>query len=341
MPEKKQQKPHVTVMINGEKHSLDEWTRTETAADKDTSLDWHGAFSSHEHTLQSEQSRTFSDRDHDPLSRHKPTLFKKKKGWKTNQNQHMRPLRMIRMFWLPGTAAIVVGLVIGLSMLMILSEQNNMIKGSRLGKSSVNTTEEAQTVQRRNLNLSVYMIQAGVFESRSTATQMATKLKEQGSAAVMPTSEGTAIFVGISKTATGSEPLLMHNKQLGMTVFKKQIAIKPTSLFQGDDRRATVAYYGNKLIMTMLDLSDQVELGKKSPSSRTIKTMEKWYTICKQKGSSVKDPETNRFLTDLSLAREAAKTVSFGYTDDHFAHYQQTLLESVIEYNRFIQTGKK
>lgn len=345
MSDNKKQAPHVTVTFNGKKHNLDEWTRKETAADKDKSLDWNTAFSTElksvdEHAHAPSHLLT----DQDAFVKRKHSLFRGKRIWRPKQHQISGAVRIIRFFWLPAAAAVVVGLVIGLSMLTIFSQQNHAVKDTwaNSGKSP-QTEEKSQAIQNQDLNLSVYLIQAGLFGSKSKADQIASQLRNHGPSILMATPGGTAIFVGVAETDAGASQLLTRDKDQGLTVFKKQMQFQPATGFLNNKKQANSALDGKKLMLAFLAASEESQNGASSPSKKTMQNMDRLYEKCRTNAASTNDNTVGRFLASVDQSKNAAQKLAASHSEAQFVQFQQSLLESVSEYGVMINStnGKK
>jgi hypothetical protein len=328
--ELKKKTPRVTITFNGKTHNLEEWTRQETATDKDKSLNWNAAFSEERTTMEHHAQPITDD---DAFVKQKHSFFRNNKKRHLVLSKPSGTWHTIRLFWLPAVAAIVVGLVIGLSMLMIFSDQNTKVKDTWAdGQKKTQNDGSSEAVRNVNLNLPVYMIQAGLFGSSSKAKQVAEQLKSQGPAAVMQVSRGTAIFVGVSQTEAGADQLLAHFKKTGMTVFKKQMTIQSESA-EKSKLKANEALSYKKIISALLSISEKSKNGTTAPDANYLKTVDKLYSSVSKQTRGTK-PE--RMLAQVKQTRTTARNLVSDRSEAHFFTFQQNLLETVSEYNALI-----
>jgi hypothetical protein len=331
MSELKKKTPRVTITFNGKKHNLEEWTRQETAADKDKSLNWNAAFSEERTTM---KHHTQPIADDDAFVKQKHSFFRNNKKRRPVLSKSSGTWHTIRLFWLPAVAAMVVGLVIGLSMLMIFSDQNTKVKDTWAdGQKKTQSDGASEAAKAINLNVPVYMIQAGLFGSSSKAKQVAEQLKNQGPAAVMQVSGGTAIFVGISQTEVGADQLLAHFKKKGMTVFKKQMTIQSDSAAEKNKLKVNETLIYKKIIIALLSISEQSKNGAAAPDAKYLKTVDKLYSSVSKQARGTK---TDRVLAQVNQTRTTAHNLVSDSSEEHFFTFQQNLLETVSEYNALI-----
>ncbi|SFG05883.1 SPOR domain-containing protein [Sporolactobacillus nakayamae] len=331
MSELKKKTPRVTITFNGKKHNLEEWTRQETAADKDKSLNWNAAFSEERTTT---EHHTQPVTDDDAFVKQKYSFFRHNKKRRPVLSIPSGTWQTIHHFWLPAVAAIVVGLVIGLSMLMIFSDQNTKVKDTWADNPKKTQSDGAsEAVKAVNLNLPVYMIQAGLFGSNSKAKQVAEQLKSKGPAAVMQVSGGSAIFVGVSQTEVGADQLLAHFKKKGMTVFKKQMTIQSDSAAEKSKLKANEALTYKKIISALLSISEKSKNGSAAPDANYLKTVDKLYSsVAKQARSA----ETDHVFSQVKQTKTIAQNLVSNSSEEHFFAFQQDLLETISEYNALI-----
>ncbi|MCO7127944.1 SPOR domain-containing protein [Sporolactobacillus shoreicorticis] len=332
MPEKNKKTPQVTIIFNGKKHTMEEWTRRETAADKEKSLDWNAAFSE-DHVPADHHAQPLVDEE--AFVKQKRLILKRKKKWHPSSRKSAGPLPTIRFIWLPAAAALVVGLVIGLTMLMIFNEQNPKSKdtwtsGNNQAQSS---TDSSSAVSKNDLNLSVYVVQAGLFSSTAKAERIASELRSHGPAAVMPVTGGTAILVGVAQTDAGATRLLDHFKDQGLTVFKKKVPIEASQAILKKQSQAEAALHYKKLILELLSLMEQSKNGAHAANAGSLKTADKLY---QRASKSADNTKAKSLLNHARMARQAIGKVSNENYGAQFLALQQELLNSLIDYNHFI-----
>ncbi|GAY75128.1 SPOR domain-containing protein [Sporolactobacillus inulinus] len=319
--------PQVTVSFNGEKHVLEEWTRKETAADQDKSLDWIGAFSDENDELQ--QPKKIST-DSNAFTEKKQPLLKNKGH--SARKKPMTKLRMIRFVGLPAAAALVVGLVIGMSLLMILNEQAPKEKNTWASGAQSNQQAGTSTIASNDLNLSLYFIQAGLFGSSAKAKQIASRLNAP--AVVMPVTGGNAIFVGAAQSEKEADQMIKAFEGNGMDVFKKKMTLQAAAAAAKDQNKAKAAHAAKKMIQEYLALSVQPNRSTAS-SQNALRTVDKLYKSIS--GLKV-DREAKQVMDDLKQTRAAAAQLATDSRAQQAAAFHKCLLETITHYNALIHS---
>lgn len=324
MHEGNKKKPQVTVTFNGRKYTLDEWTKKQTAADREKTLDWSAAFSA---------AREPNEQHVQPLADPDASEEQKPERPGSAPRRSTDPLRPLRFIWLPAAAALVVGLVIGMTMLMLFSQQNTQSSHSWTGTSQAAQSDgNAKSVRTADLNISVFAIQAGLYRSENKASQIADQLRGTAPASSLQVSGGTAILIGISSTDQGAAKLLDVFKQKNLTVFKKKISIQATQKTVKDQSRASDMLSCKKMLLALLHLSDQMKSGTQGERTAALKTFDKLYKSI----TSTQRVKTDSFLKDVKAARQAAGELPKKSSDSQFFAFQQQLLNALVDYRALI-----
>ncbi|WP_028982586.1 SPOR domain-containing protein [Sporolactobacillus terrae] len=320
--------PQVTVSFNGEKHALEEWTRKETAADQDKSLDWIGAFSDENDELQQQPKKISTDSNAFTEKKQPPA----KNKWQSAHKKPMTKLRMIRFIGLPAAAALVVGLVIGMSLLMVLNEQAPKEKNTWASGAQSNQQTGTSTIASSDLNLSLYLIQAGLFGSPAKAKQIASQLNAP--AVVMPVTGGNAIFVGAAQNEKEADQMIKAFEGNGMDVFKKKMTLQAAAAAAKDQNKAKTARAAKKMIQQYLALSAQPNRIAAS-GQNVLQTVDKLY---KSVSGLKSDRATKQVMDDLKQMRAAAAQLATDSSTQQAAAFHKCLLESIAHYNALIHS---
>ncbi|RYM06852.1 hypothetical protein EWH99_01255 [Sporolactobacillus sp. THM7-7] len=339
MDQKKPKKPDVFVTFNGRKHTLEEWTRKETAAEKEE-LDWKASFPSLEKPSGEKQpSVEKSNRFNLPFPR--IGRRRKKRGRSKPSLLHESALAA-KLFWLPAAAAIVVGLVIGLSLLMVFTGQNEA-DGTWTGKSGTalsGNENGAKRLKSTDLNLDVSIIQAGVYTEKQSADRAAADLQSRGIPAVTVEEDQTAVFIGAAGPGAEGRELIGYYKRQGLPVYQKSWEIHPIeqSEILENGRAAAFAVEGKTLIQALLDLSGEAAGGQFSPQTikRADKLLGSWAPSSQESISQAMKEKMNAFKEQTAAAADQARVLQKKKSDESFASYEKALLEAIVLYRQLI-----
>lgn len=249
---KKTKKSRVTITFNGKKHTLDEWTRNETAADREQSLDWKHAFPNQEHDADSPL----------PLKTDKPPGIRRKQKKAIAISQRMQAahewIPTIKSFTLPALAAVAVGLMIGLSVLTIFATQERASDRDSAsdGLSQGAASSPASPVDREAFRLQAYVVQAGVFSTAEAAQTEADQLAAMGLAAVTVDDGKAAVYLSAAATEEQAERLADDFRRRGISVYPKPWTIEPSAHppALANARLAQAVAYGGSVLRQLLRL---------------------------------------------------------------------------------------
>lgn len=345
LADKKKESPRVIITFNGKKHTLEEWTKQETAADKERQLNWNHAFPKNPDTADRES----------PYINNKPSRIKsylrvrhvfgrKKIKWPAGGRTIRETLYPVRHFLLPAAAAIVVGLSIGLSMLLVFTGQTGPGQGawtSGTGRSAT-AGQSLSPVTNQSLGLSVYVIQSGVYSTQAAAGQAAGQLRNNGAAAVTFNQGTTDIFISAASTAAGAAKLAGYFKNQGIPVYQKNIQFSASAnpAVLKDGSAAAFAAQGKALMQDLLKISEEAVNNHFSPSGQALAQMDRLLNSWKlpNAGSlSSRDGQiAENFRKSAVTAASRAHAMQAKGTGTSFSTYQQSLLETIMLYRDLI-----
>lgn len=335
----RKQKSDVVIRFNGERHSLEEWTKKETAAEKEKLLEWDHAFSG-QMDLQAKPGGQNSNSPSEHLSYPKEIKSGRIKG--KLDSLPVRLLRTIRIYWLPGAAAIVIGLVIGLTMLTVFSgkeETGSTVWGKKSGiiSSGSNTVK----VQSGSLDLSVYLVQAGVFSTRAKADQVSQGLRKEGFAAVTAGNNPTAVLIGAASSKNGAAQLESFYKSRDISVYQKYLQIRPQSTqILKNNTLAAATLKVKTFISTLLMASGESYSGQKTISTATAHRLENILADWKGADNNMSGNIDKQLNGSLEAAADHAlvqvQALQHKGTVENYYSLQQSLLEIIALYQSLL-----
>ncbi|MFX3615932.1 MAG: SPOR domain-containing protein [Sporolactobacillus sp.] len=343
MDERKDKHAQVSVTFNGEKHTLEEWTRKETAADKEKSLDWSGAFpdtnlqgKKDEHPYQPADNR--EPRNYWPI--HPP----KKQNRRLPGFSGHQIFQTLRIYWLPATAAIIIGLAIGLTMLILFSGQKQQTSSTWAGGRAAAPAQTAfAPVSRKDLQLTAYFLQAGVYSSKAKAEEAASMLRGRGLAVLTGGQGQTALFVSAVGADSGAQKLSEYYKKQGISVYKKQLRFQAAPKSYALGHAATGNFIKNvrSIILTM-DQDPVISGTKIYPRARAVSRLQKQNAALQKlrSGTVVSNRRVATLMANIcSIGRNASANALSSQkkqTSAAYAAYQESLLQMIALYQNFI-----
>lgn len=318
-------KPDVIISFNGEKHTLEEWTRQEIAAGKERPLDWSGAFPVKDPT------QKHSGFPSEPKAATRPAYRRKSD----------QAARVIKQFWVPAAAAIVIGLAIGLTMLMLFSGLSK--QGATAGEQGASASSGVtQTVKQTDLDLAVFMIQTGVYSTKDKATQSAADLQQRHIPVLIAGGRQSAVFIGISGTRSAAGKLASLFQGQGLSVYVKPFNIKTAkqAAFLQDKRAADFAVKGKDIMQRLLKVADDAADGRQYPSQNTLNQLNKQVNEMNSISIASLNASEKKLIAGVrSSAADAAGTLRTLRTSkdrDAYNGFQQSLLKMISDYQNMI-----
>lgn len=347
LDDQKKKSPQVIIRFNGEKHTLEEWAKRETAADKEKDLDWSRAFPKNPDTA----DRDDSIYKHHKANRTEPYFHigrmfgRRKTNWLPGRRAIRGTLYTVRYFWLPAAAAVIVGLSIGLSMLLVFTGQNRPEQAawtSGTVRSSTAGSSLSSPLTQRSLALSVYVVQTGVYATQTAAGQAASRLRNEGVAAVTFKQGNADIFISAASTASGAAKLAGYFKNQGIPVYQKNVQFSASAnpAVLKDSRTASFAARGRALVQELLQISEEAAGNRFFPSSQAVAQMDRllkdWKLPAAGALSGSNRQTAVNFQKSVNTAASRARAMRAKGTGATFNSYQQSLLEAIMSYRDLI-----
>jgi hypothetical protein len=314
----------VIVAFNGKDHKLKEWTRKEKAAtDDDPSLNWRKVFE--EHTPKTNMG--------EPA----PTGFVPyKKVKKKRRKTSTAPIILLfKQFWIPFLSAVIVGLGIGFTVLIMFShhktEDKQAVPTTAQPAKQTPSDEVAKSMGGDGFAINLQVIQGGSFDTLKAAKDRLTELKDQSvPAAIFTEDNNYKVMIGVAKSEDARRK--MQEKLGDIELYGKSWSFHPqtikTSKNVGDFLKT-----GKDFVESMVPLSVSKESDKtldKKVLSKISDEMGNWSGIddLNVKGSLKSD------LTSFRGAVEAA--LSHLENGDDPDDGQQSLLDAISIYQKIL-----
>lgn len=312
----------VIVTFNGKNHRLKDWMKIEKAAvDDDASLNWRKVFE--EHTPKPDNSESA------------PTGFvpykkvKKKRLHKPNYGFG----QLFKMFWIPFLSAVVVGLGIGFTVLLMFSDhKTNHAKAPEAPEAVATSAElKVNTLDGTPFSMTVQVLQENSYKTEAGAKEDLSQLKEnEKPGAVLKENGNYKVIVGLAKDEATRKQLA--NTFGGMALYGKAFSFSPKAV-RTSQQVGEFLIDGKNLMMAMVPLSTEKALGKKIDGTKLSVLNEKlnhWAAIDQLNvtGSLKKD------LTFFRGAVESAYSHLEGKDDPDSA--QQSLLDALASYQKIV-----
>lgn len=342
MDNKKKRKTNMVIHFNGGTYDLNEWTAREEAADKERQLDWKGAFPdyrSKDRTAEKTGS-SLSDRN---LAEHPAGQMPPAEKDGRISIDVGQIARRIRSYWLPGTAALVVGIAIGLSLLSVLPGKNTAVNPVWPQNPSVTAAQAgSQSVQPGSLSRTITVIQTGVFSSRRLADIAVAGLKQQGIAAVAAGQKTpVSVLIGTAVSAQSADDLLKKYQSRQLPVYKKQIHISPPN--STAPLKGTAAGYSekaNRLLTDLYQISDRMVSGDRTGLQKLYSQVTGSRAALRQVNVSGQKPAELNLMTvfdqDADQAIHVLQSALKSGKDADFTLLQQSLLELIAAYQDLV-----
>ncbi|MBM7644723.1 hypothetical protein JOD45_000930 [Scopulibacillus daqui] len=343
MEKKAKKEPDIIVKFNGKERTLEELTKAETAsADSDKSLNWRKAFANEEkQKLKSIKTHEQSAVAHESL----PSKLKKKRKAKEN-NERIPLLILIKHIWVPLLAAIIVGMGLGFTLLLAFSGHGKNHAVSSVSKQETagqSLKQNGSTLPAKNLNLHLYVIQAGVYSDKRQADTFVKAFQKQGVPAVVEKSGNNYIFIGVQTSQTAVDHMKDYFKEQGISVYTKEWTAESKQKAINQNMYNFMKL-GNDLMLSMIPVSGQMILNEggsiKDKDMMKIKEIEGEFQKAENAaGASV--PRNNQSQVH-TFSQEISKSVQ--YLEKHKdkldkktgSYIQQHLLTAMLAYKELL-----
>lgn len=353
----KQEKSDVSITFNGKEHTLEEWTKAEiAAADKDKTLNWQSAFQGH--TEKSETNKKTSAPGKKFASYYYQVKKKRRRGLKQKRTaffpKHPPSAKEIRVFfkhvWLPVMAALVVGLGLGFTMLLIFSDQGKTsVKSSAAAEQTTKKTGQGQAVsplKAEDLPFEVSVIQGGVFSKTEQVNKAIGGLRKKGVPAIAVKTGGqTAVYIGLMTNDSAGSRLTNYYKKRKVGYYEKkwQLSVAEHPLVLKNRQLADFIGKGRDILKALLGISGQVTPESSLIKAQTAEKLDKlksgwqWEPAADNKQLSGTDKEKlAAFYNDAGNAVSAAEALRKKTSARSFYIFQQSLLQATAEYGQII-----
>lgn len=270
---------------------------------------------------------------------HQPIKNKKK-----SQSKRSDFVIIIKKFWVPFLSAIIVGLGLGFTVLLMLANHNaatpnqNILSASQGGiTQNVPTTQDktpVTTVSGKNYLLNLQVVQLGVWSSQASALDAKNQYDSSGiNSAIIKDHNQYALFAGMALTKSDLVPLeqTLKNK---VTYYEKSYVINPKTI-KGTKRDLQDIKTANLVIQNLIPLS---------LSAITSETVDQSVlNEVKKALDQMEDPSegaSNKDLVTLKGTLVAAYTALTQAKPDGLSA-QKALLDSMVTYQSIIQSREK
>lgn len=197
-------------------------------------------------------------------------------------------LTLLKKLWLPLLAAILVGLAIGLTFIMLVFHNSNSKPLSSV-TASQKSVQSVNVAAKADLSLQFYGLQAGVFTNQSGAQTLQQELNAKGIQSFILKETDSRVIIGIGKTASQAQSEAQKDNQKQVSVYPKlfQIPVNPTGQFSNSDKNilvithqfiSKIEKYGFSLTSNNMSSSDKADftqmkskLSSSSPKNKNVK----------------------------------------------------------------------
>jgi|GEM_PF-2750126 len=334
----------IIVSFNGKEYRLQEWTKKQVAAtEEDHALDWKKTFQDQKRI----DERGDSDYDNESASTVTTSQHKKKKNKRKNRlvrDYHglfMMFLIFLKYLWMPLLTAIIVGLGIGFTILILFSHNGRTPAKAEMEVSSNQVSTHSTATQNGSrraqlLALSLTKIQGGVFSTKKAAEARVSELAQKKGIPSVMIKEGSryTVFVGIVTSDSAKAKLQNTLASKGIDVYSKGWSYHIQTLHTTDfiyrdlkDGRAT--------FLACLDVSSQrlaVEKPSQSILNKAHKSLSDFQLPNQSQAGGTLRSQLKMFHDTLSAAFNQIKGGGTG---------QQPLLSALNSYQKILQNLSK
>ncbi|TKD70292.1 hypothetical protein [Pseudalkalibacillus hwajinpoensis] len=231
--------------------------------------------------------------------------------------------------------AIVIGVLFGLSLLMVFSGNNVALPASSEQKSIPASTTGA------DLSLDLHVVQSGAYETEDAAKEFQLKFKEQGFPATIFKGEKYYLLIGVSSSVEGQDALGSYFESKGQDVYKKVWTIDGKGT-QADPVVAQHIQEGRDLLeeLTTIDLA---ALSDKKVTDKEIEKIAETIESWNDKGTKMSEWEKidgQKFAEDLNGAMKEIQSYSSEEKVPSLWIAQQHLLDGMSSYQDMVESVK-
>ena len=244
-------------------------------------------------------------------------LFYQKKGFKKGDI-----LQLLKKLWLPLLAAVIVGLAIGFTLMIMISKDNS----AKSAAPSASLPVEIQPVAKSSVNLSAlqlrfYGVQANVFNNKDGALAFQQELQQKGLPSFILSADSYRVIVGFAKDKSAAKKMAAGFKKQKIDVYAKPFSLAANKNNNFTSLDAEILNTSKSLISQVINAGINASEFKKSSlnADNLIDIHNKMVTIGKTKNFSeaVSDKvsrvfdQTLSFLAALGQENESAVINNF------------------------------
>ncbi len=212
-------------------------TKTETEKNPPI-IDWREHFPEQKETDQQAASRETS-------------LFHPNRGFKKGDL-----LFWLKKLWLPILAAVIVGLAIGFT-LMILISKDNTVKKPLTASTTQTTGTTVKTLESRalpaDLQIKFYGVQANVFSNQVGAADFQKQLLQKGIASLILPEKNYPVIIGLASNESTGKTLAAAFKSQGIAVYVKSFSLPVSNKSKFNDAEIKVLQNSKSLISQVIN----------------------------------------------------------------------------------------
>ncbi|KMM37511.1 hypothetical protein [Guptibacillus hwajinpoensis] len=231
--------------------------------------------------------------------------------------------------------AIVIGVLFGLSLLMVFSGNNVTLPANSEPTSLPASTTEAE------LSLDLHVVQSGAYETEDAAKEFQLKFKEEGFPATIFKGEKYYLLIGISPSVEGQDALGSYFESKGQDVYKKVWSVdgKGTSV---DPELAQHIQEGRDLLEELTEL-DLAALSDNKVTTKEIEATAKSIESWSEKGTKMSDWQKDDSLQFTENLNGALKEIQEYTSEEKISSLwiaQQHLLDGMSSYQNVVESMK-
>ncbi|MFT8391657.1 MAG: hypothetical protein ABF683_10270 [Sporolactobacillus sp.] len=335
MAEDRKNHEPIHIRFNGETHTLDEWTKKESAADKEHFLDWSDAFPEmHDESAQQREPVPYHPKKGRPPFLH---------GSPSRLHPSVRQIfHLLRLFLLPAASAIIIGQANVFTMLLLFSGQKQQTSSTWQGTEAQASSAQTHPINDENIQITTYLLQAGVYSTKDKAQEAASLLRGKGLAVLTGGSKETALFIAAARKSSGAQQLAAYYKSQGVVVYQKQLrfkAAKKPAVLQ--NKKNSVFVLTTRAMILLMATDPSIGSGGKiHPQLSVPKQLQTQADRLQKISVQTDSPRLASMVSAIKKtaqhAETRAKASADAQTGQSFASYQEALLELIALYQGLI-----
>ncbi|RBW71592.1 hypothetical protein [Bacillus taeanensis] len=240
-------------------------------------------------------------------------------------------------------AAIIIGLIFGLLMLMLFTQKNIFSESMQKSEQSESLPTAAMKAGPLQLDLIVYVVQGGAYSTQDKGIEAMNNVKENGYAAVLDTNEDPmSMLIGVTLSNEAAGLLSDMYKQNGQDTYKYKKEVKLSNQEQFIEEQEVVLASGKQVYEKLLNIT-AYQLTEANPLNK-----EEWQEVKNQfqeweqqlKGVSFEDShakQVEQFKTTLKEAVVSFHVYTTSNKKEELWKTEQLLLDTFIAYKNLLQ----